>query len=176
MDALHALKTRRSIRQFTAEPVPNEKILTILECAMYAPSACNQQPWQFVVIDDREILDAIPPFHPYANMLKEAPLAVVVCSDARLETIGGYWEQDCSAAMENLLLAVHAVDLGGVWLGVHPLQERVEKLRELLNLPKEVTPLGIAAIGYPAETKGKVERYLKDRVHHNNWQTSWDGK
>ena len=136
---------------------------------MAAPSAGNQQPWCFVVIDDRQTLDAIPTFHEYAQMLKQAPLAIAVCAEVRREAYRGYWVQDCSAATQNLLLAAHAVGLGAVWLGVHPVESRVRNTRELLGLPEQVIPLAIVAIGHPAEQPRRVDRYEADRVHHNRW-------
>jgi nitroreductase len=169
METIQTIRTRRSIRAFKPEPVPNETIQTILEAAMFAPSACNAQPWHFIVIDDRHLLDTIPTFHPYSKMLKEASLAVVVCADPRLEVVSGYWVQDCSAATQNLLLAIHDCGLGGVWLGVYPDQERVKKVQNLLNMPEEIIPLCVVAAGWPAEEKAKEERFNLKRVHHNGW-------
>ena len=169
MDALQALCTRRSIRKYLDKPVPQEVLQQILQAAMYAPSACNQQPWQFVVIDDRKLLREVPTVHPYARMAAEAPLAILVCSDTTLEQVPGYWVIDCSAAVQNLLLAAHALGLGAVWCGVYPQQERVEGFRRLLGLPKHVIPHSLVPLGYPAEQPPQEERYRADRVHHNGW-------
>jgi nitroreductase len=166
---MEAILSRRSIRRYTPDPVPEEVIQELLAAAMSAPSASNEQPWQFVVIDDRHLLDEIPKFHPYAGMLKQAPLAIAVCGDLKLETMSGYWIQDCSAATENLLLAAHAKGLGAVWLGVHPREERVNAVRELLGLPEQVRPLCLISIGYPAEQKPPSHRYDASRVHRNRW-------
>lgn len=170
MDTLEAILTRRSIRRYSDRPVPGETVAELLRAAMAAPSAGNEQPWQFVVVEDQATLHAIPKYHPYSAMLKEAPVAVVVCGDVRLERYKGYWVQDCSAAMENLLLAAHALGLGAVWLGVHPVEDRVKKTQELLGLPPEVIPLGIAALGYPAESKERVDRFNPHRVHRNRYR------
>lgn len=169
MDAIEAMHGRRSIRSYTDEPVSDEDIEVILQAAMAAPSAGNQQPWHFVVIEDREILDAVPVFHQYAEMLKQAPLAIAVCGDLSEEKHEGFWVQDCSAAVENLLLAAHAQGLGAVWLGVHPDEERVRGTRELLNIPDEVVPFAIISIGHPAEQKPPQTYYKPDRVHCNRW-------
>jgi len=169
METLEAIRTRRSIRKYADRSVPEKVVETLLRAAMAAPSAGNEQPWQFVVLDDRETLAAIPEYHPYSAMLKEAPLAIVVCGDVRLERYKGYWVQDCSAAMENLLLAAHASGLGAVWLGIYPMEERVVKTQELLKLPGEVIPLGIAALGYPAEEKEPADRFNAERVHRNRY-------
>jgi nitroreductase len=169
MDAIEAITTRRSIRKFTTEPVSEHTLHELLDAAMLAPSSSNGQPWHFVVITDRKVLDQIPKFHQYSGMLKEAPLAIVVCGDLKLEMGKGVWVQDCSAATENLLLAAHAVGLGAVWLGVYPIEERVSGVRMLLGLPADIIPLCIIAIGYPAETKPPANRFNPERVHRNKW-------
>ena len=136
---------------------------------MAAPSAANEQPWQFVVIRDREILDEIPTFHAYSQMLKQAPLAILVCGDLELEKVRGYWVQDCSAATQNLLVAAHAQGLGAVWLGIYPIEERVAGLRKLLSLPEQVIPLALISIGHPADQEPPANRYDESRIHHDRW-------
>jgi len=169
MDAMEAILSRRSIRKYTAEPVPEPQVKELLEAAMCAPSAANQQDWQFVVINERQILDEIPKYHPYSGMLREAPLAILVCGDEQLETNKGYWVQDCSAATQNLLIAAHAIGLGAVWLGIYPREDRVAALRELLGIPEHVIPLALLSIGYPAEQKPRADRFDASRVHYNRW-------
>lgn len=151
MDAIDAILSRRSIRKYTADPVPENVVNQLLEAAMNAPSASNQQPWHFIVINDRGILDKIPKIHPYSNMLKEAPLAIAVCGDLQLEINKGRWIMDCSAATQNILIAAQAKGLGAVWLGVYPVEERVTGIQELLGLPEHIIPLCIVSVGYPAE-------------------------
>lgn len=169
MEAIEALLTRRAVREFTPEPVTAAQLETILRAAMHAPSACNQQPWHFVVVDQRETLNAIAANHPYAQMLLQAPLAIVVCADVTLETCRGNWVCDCSAAMENLLLAAHAQGLGAVWVAIHPSEQRIQPVRELLGLPNFVVPLCLAAVGVPAGPLPRVDRYRPERVHRNHW-------
>lgn len=169
MDAMTAILSRRSIRRYTKEPVPDEVIKELLEAAMSAPSAGNEQPWHFVVITDRKILDEIPKIHPYAQMLREAPVAILVCGDKKLQKYEGYWVQDCSAATENILIAVQAKGLGGVWLGVYPVEDRVSGIRRLLGIPEDVTPFSLISIGYPAEQKPPANRYNAERVHKDRW-------
>ena len=169
MDAFDAIYNRRSIRSYTDQPVGQDVIEDLLRAAMAAPSAGNQQPWQFVVIDDRRILDAIPEYHEYSAMLKQAPLAIVVCGDARLAKLEGYWAQDCSAATQNLLLAAHASGLGAVWLGVYPREERVAAVRQVLGIPETVVPLNLISIGHPAEEKEPRTQYDESRVHRERW-------
>lgn len=169
MDTLDALLTRRSVRRFTPQPVAQDQLDTILRAAMHAPSACNQQPWHFITVTARERLDAIASVHPYAQMLTQAPLAVIVCADLTLETCPGNWVIDCSAAMQNLLLAAHALGLGGVWVGIHPVEQRVSDIRQVMNLPSFVMPLSLAAMGHPAEPLPVADRWRPERIHSNTW-------
>lgn len=169
MDAMEAILSRRSIRRYTSEPVPDNLIKELLDAAMSAPSAGNEQPWHYIVITDRAILDEIPKYHPYSNMVREAPLAILVCCDLHLDRHDGLWVQDCSAATENLLIAVQAKGLGAVWLGVYPREERVTGLRKLFGVPEHVIPFALIPIGYPGEHKPRANRYETSRVHHNRW-------
>jgi nitroreductase len=158
---------RRSIRKYTSEPVSEENIQTLLEAAMAAPSASNRKPWQFVVVTERGTLDALAEAHPHGKMLFEAPLGIAVCGD--LTEMERYWVQDCSAATENLLLAVTALGLGAVWLGVYPRDERVSAVRRILDLPDHITPLNVVSIGHPAEEKQPRTQFDGNRVHRETW-------
>ena len=169
METIDAIMTRRSIRKYTDRAVPDELVSQLLKAAMAAPSAGNEQAWQFIVIRDRALLDAIPKFHPYSAMLKYASVAVLVCGDLTLEKYKGFWVQDCSAATQNLLLAATAKGLGAVWTGVYPLEDRVAGMRKLLNLPEHVIPLSLVPIGYPAEQPAKADRFNTGRVHKDRW-------
>ena len=169
MDTLKAILTRRSIRKFRQEPVPPERLKTIIEAGMYAPSARNEQPWHFIVITERDIMDEIMHAHPYASMLDKAPVAILVCGDTGLEKSPGYWSVDCAAATQNMLLAAHAAGIGSVWLGVHPRQGRKDALRKICGLPSHVEPFSLIALGYPDEAKEKPDRWRKERVHSNRW-------
>jgi nitroreductase len=163
------IHARRSIRTYTAEGVSEADVRELLEAAMAAPSAGNQQPWHFIVIRDRAVLDAVPAVHPHAGMAVHAPLAIVVCGDTSLETHKGYWMVDCSAATENLLLAVTAKGLGAVWCGIYPRPERIEGFTRLLGLPPHVIPLAFVPIGHPDEVKPPARRYKPERVHIDRW-------
>ncbi|MBM3498990.1 MAG: nitroreductase family protein [Armatimonadetes bacterium] len=169
MDAIQAVLTRRSIRKYTGEPVTDEQLETLLRAAMAAPSAANKQPWHFVVVREAGLREAFTEFHPHAGMLREAPIGILVCGDTELELGDGYWIQDCSAATENLLIAAHAIGLGAVWCGITPRAERVAQTKALFGLPDNVIPLGIIAVGHPAEEKGPGERYQAERVHQDRW-------
>jgi len=169
MELMEAILTRRSIRKFKNKPIQNEILDKLLRAAMQAPSAGNRQPWHFVIITERGKLDKISDFHPYSKMLKEAPLAILICAKVETDKYCDYWVQDCSAATQNLLLAAHALGLGGVWLGIYPIQERVSGIKDLLSLPPDIVPLSLNAIGYPNEKKKAEIRYNKDKIHYEKW-------
>lgn len=169
MEIFDALFGRRSIRKFTSQPITEEEIQRMLSAAMAAPSAGNAQPWRFVVVTERALLDTLHTVNPYAAMAKQAPLAIVVCADVNAEKYKNYWVQDCSAAMQNLLLAVHAMGLGAVWTGVHPVQERVTGFSTMFALPENIVPLGIAIIGHPDQSLPPHSEYDATKVHYNQW-------
>lgn len=169
MDTLEAIFTRRSIRVYTSQVIPEGLVEQLLRAAMQAPSAGNQQAWQFVVVTKRSQLNALADVLPYGKMLTSAPLCLIVCGDLEIEKSKGYWVQDCSAATQNILLAAHALGLGAVWLGVYPRDQRVADVRSLLGIPESVVPLCAIAVGYPAEEKPRTDRYNADRVHYDTW-------
>ena len=160
---------RRSIRSYTSEPVGEVSLKRILEAAMAAPSAHNEQPWHFIVIKDRPVLEKIAQVHPYAKMCANAPLAILVCSDPSLEKSEGYAPVDCGNATMNLLLAAQAEGLGGVWVGIYPKKDRMGELQSILSIPPGIIPFALVPLGHPAEAKGKENRYKEERVHHNKW-------
>lgn len=169
MDAIEAILARRSIRAYTAEPVSEADIETIMRAAMAAPSAGNQQPWRFVVTTERGTLDAMAECTPYGSMLRQAPLAITVCADTRELKHQVMWQQDCGAATENALVAIHALGLGAVWLGFWPKMERVDPLKAVLGLPEAIEPFSVLAVGHPAETKPPADRYRAEFVHRDRW-------
>ena len=169
MDALECIMTRRSIRSYTDEPVSDADLETVLRAAMAAPSAGNEQPWHFVVIRERETMNRIMDVHPYSGMLDHAPVCIAICAELALEKYDGYWVQDTSAATQNLLLAAHAAGLGGVWLGVHPIESRESGLKRILSLPDGVECLGLVALGHPAAEAGPADRYDESRIHEGSW-------
>lgn len=169
MDTLRSILTRRSIRRFQPREIPVPVVHDILAAAMSAPSAGNEQPWHFVLMTEKALLEEIPAIHPHAAMAAEAPLAVLICADMNLAQHEGFWIQDCAAAAENLLIAAHGKGLGGVWTGIHPREERVRGMRELLSLPAHIVPVSLIPLGYPAEELPAVNRFHEKRVHHNGW-------
>ncbi|NOY24040.1 MAG: nitroreductase family protein [Acidobacteria bacterium] len=169
METLQAILTRRSIRNFTGEAISDEQLHHIIESGMYAPSANNRQPWHFVVIDDRMLLDQIPGFHPYAAMVKEASVVISVCGDTRLEPAEGYLALDCGAAAQNMMLAAHELGLGSCWLGIYPRKQRMEAVTELLEFPDHILPMALIVLGVPNEIKSTPNRFRPDRIYSNRW-------
>jgi len=169
---MNAIFQRRSIRKYTKQDVSDEQITTLLSAAMSAPSAGNERPWHFIVVKDKDRLAQIAEVSPYATMTKDAPLAIIVCGDVTQERFKGFWVQDCSAAVQNILLEATELTLGSVWLGVYPLQERVEYLQKLFSLPDHIIPFAVIPIGRPDQSFGAPDRYDESRVHREIWETA----
>lgn len=169
MDIFAAIHSRRSIRSFTADKVTEEDVRVILDAAMAAPSAGNAQPWQFVVVDDASLLAQIPAIHPHCGMAKSAPLGILVCGDMQTEKYPGFWVQDCSAAIQNALLAIVGRSLGAVWTGVYPVEKRVEAFQTLFALPNHVIPLGFIVVGRPQAPQKTMSRFDAQKVRRNRW-------
>jgi len=172
LDAISFFKTlisRRSIRNFTKKKVPKRLIKKILFAAMCAPSARDEKPWHFIVIEDRKILDEIPKIHPHAEMFHSASFAILICLDPKLQVSDGYGPLDCANAAMNILLSAHGFGLGAVWVALYPREHRMQAISNLLKIPKEILPFAFIAIGYPAEKSSKKKFFMKERVHYNRW-------
>ena len=165
--SIDIILSRRSIRRYTDEDVSNADMVRLLEAGMAAPSANNRQPWHFVVVREEERLKKLSEAHPYGKMLAEAGAAIAVCGD--MNVAPDYWIQDCSAATENILIAVAALGLGAVWLGCHPRPERVAAIRKILDIPEHLGVLSLISIGHPAEEKEPRTQYDEARVHKETW-------
>ncbi len=169
MDLIEAIHTRRSIRKFIDKEISRELLREILKAGMYAPSARNYQPWHFIVIESRKLLNKIPEVHPYAEMVPDSAVSICVCGDLSIEKSPEYNAVNCSAVTQNMLLAAHNFGIGSVWLGVYPREERIKGLKNLLSLPDYVLPVSLIAFGYPDEFKSTPDRFLPDRIHTNRW-------
>ena len=156
---------RRSIRRYTSQPLTSEQVTRLLEAAMAAPSGHNKQPWHFVTVTRRDLLDRLAEVHPYARMLRQAPLGNAVCGVPASE----FWVLYCAAATENILLAAVEEGLGAVWCGVHPHPELEEPVRQVLGIPREITPFCLIAVGHPAEEKEPRTQYREEKVHREGW-------
>ncbi|MBQ9824049.1 MAG: nitroreductase family protein [Solobacterium sp.] len=159
-----SIYTRVSIRKYQDRPVEKELITEIIRAGMQAPSAANQQPWEFFVVTDRETLQKLSEASPFAKMTANAPCAIVTAyrKDCRLPD---YAEIDMSIAMENMWLRTDELGLGGVWLGIAPLEERMKAVEEILNMPENLIAFGIFPLGYPAEERKQADRFEEARIH-----------
>lgn len=169
---LDAISARTSIRAYQDRPVGADTVELLLRAAMSAPSARNRQPWVFIVVDDKDLLQQLADSLPYAQSAAAAPMAVVVCgvlTESQGATNAGWWVQDAAAASENLLLAAHAVGLGAVWTGVYSYEDRVRAVRNVLGLPRHVVPLNVIPIGYPAENPAPKQKWDPAKVRRNGW-------
>ncbi len=160
---------RRSIRKFEDTPVKRDILEEVIKAGMNAPSAMNQQPWQFVIMEDRSCHQRILEVHPNAVPLTAAPVGLLVCGDLSRETAKGYWSIDCAAATENMLLKITELGLGGCWLGIYPRQQRVDALRDIIGAPEHIVPFALIAMGYPDESKGPKDIFDPERVHADRW-------
>jgi nitroreductase len=163
--------SRRSIRVYAPGTVGEAEITQLLQAAMAAPSAVAKDPWRVVVVRHPEKLSAMAAALPNGQMLATAPLGILVCGDldAAHDHQLSYLLQDCSAAIENLLLGAHALGLGACWLGVHPREERMRQLREIFSLPSNIIPIAVIALGRPGEKKEARTRFNRDYVHWEKW-------
>lgn len=164
------IKKRRSIRSYKDKEVSDEDIYTLLEAAMLAPSAGNEQPWHFIIIDDKDIINKVPTIHPYSKMITQVNKAILVCADLNQTKYEGYWTQDCAAATENILLKAVDIGLGTVWLGIYPDEDRVAKFKNLFKLPADIIPFALIPVGYPDQEKETPDRFDTSRIHRNRWK------
>ena len=169
MDIIEGILSRRSIRKFFPDKISDDLIETWLKCGMQAPSAGNEQPWHFIIIKNKEILHKIPKFHNHAQMLNQAALAILICFDPALEKHDKMAIQDCAAATQNLLLAIHSQGFGAVWLGVYPREKRMLGLKSLFQIPNNIIPFSLIAIGKSAEEKETQNRFNEKRIHYDKW-------
>ncbi len=169
MEILEALFTRRSIRKFNMGEMPDEDLHKILKAAMHAPNSGNQQLWQFVVVRERDQIEKIIESYPYAKMLRDTPVAVIVCMDPEREKWELRWQMDCANATYSILLAAHGLGYGGLWLEIYPIEERIKMIQESFDMPDGVIPLAVVGIGHPAEEKPLVDRYDESIVHYDRW-------
>ncbi|MCQ7926429.1 nitroreductase family protein [Salmonella enterica] len=168
--AIENIMTRVSVRKFKPAKLSDSQIETLLRAGMAAPSAVNKQPWEFVVVDDRALLDSLQAAAQNIRISNGCQQVIVVCGNEQkaLEGEGrAYWIQDCSAATQNILLAAHATGLGAVWCGIAPIKERMAKVGDILSLPSYVKPLCVICVGEPDETPEVKDKWKPENVHHN---------
>ena len=173
MDFIESIiMTRTSIRSYTGETISRETLLKLAKAGTAAPSARNVQPWDVIIVTDRQKLDALCAALPYAKMLDKAAAAFVVCGNPHKDEYIAklHWTEDCAAVTENILLAVHSLGLGAVWTGVYPQEDRIAPTRRILGIPEPIIPLNVIPVGVIA---GKVptpkDKYNPAVIHFDGW-------
>lgn len=163
---LENIAERKSVRKFLNKEVEEEKITAMIKAGMAAPSGMDRRPWEFVVVTDRAALDSMAAGLPYAKMLTQAPLAIVVCGNP---TLSSYWYLDCSAATQNILLAAEALNLGAVWTAAYPYDDRSNVVRKYTAMPEDIIPLCVIPIGYPDGPQKAKDKHDDTKVHRNKY-------
>lgn len=168
---VNAIYNRRSIRKYKDQSVEGDKVTELLRMAMYAPTGRNTQLWEFVVVDDKNLLAKFQSVHPYATALTQAPVMLLVCANLDKNPIPYYYMGDCGAATQNILLGAHDMGLGTCWLGIAPSQERIDGVKAIFDLPEHIIPFCAIALGYPDEEREQPERFDPQKIHYNGWRT-----
>lgn len=169
---LDHIETRRSIRHFSKKTVEKEKVMKLLKAAMQAPSAGNQRPWEFLVVENEDKRRELAGATPHAGPTARAPLAIVMLANEEDLKYPEYWQQDLAAATENLLLRAVDLGLGTVWMGVGPAESVMNYIRKVCNIPASIKPFAIIACGYPVDDKEQnrlLDRYMEERVHFESY-------
>lgn len=162
--------TRRSVRHFTNQKVEEEKVDRLLRAAMQAPSAMNQQPWEFIVMQDKARLEELAALSPVIEPLSRAPMAIVLLADENRLKISDAWEQDLGAATQNILLEAATIGLGAVWIGVATSKEKTKNVRTFFDLPDHIKAFSMVAFGYPEkETNRFIDRFDASRIRYEKW-------
>jgi nitroreductase len=173
-EGLRAILARRSIREYTNQPVTSAQIEQLLRAAVSAPSAGNEQPWKFIVMEDRETMNRAAGTDPGLQMLRQAAAAILVCGEPRLAKYKGFWPQDCAAATQNIVIASQMLGLGSAWMGLYPIRYRIWRIRKITRLPWRIVPFAVVSIGYAAQPKPPADRFDPRRVHLNHWSSAQD--
>jgi|SRR5690554_7938109 len=169
MERLETIFTRRSIRKFKQGFISDKDLKLILKAGFAAPSAHNRMPWEFIVLKDSKVLESIAENHKYAKMLPKTGRGIVVCGDKEKQNALGFLVADCSAAIENMLLAANALGLGAVWCGIYPKKDLVDIIQKTLNLPNNIIPIGLVVLGIKNEEKAAKNIYDENKIHLNKW-------
>ena len=169
MEVQEALLNRRSIRKYNDQKINKEDIDKILKAAMYAPSAMNLQAWQFIVIDDKDILIETIKSIPYAEMLRQSAATILVCGDSLIEKNESWLLQNCSAAIQNILLSSYGLGIGSCWIAIHGMDDVYQNIKAQFALPENIVPVSLISLGYPDEVVKAEERVTEEKVHYNRW-------
>jgi nitroreductase len=169
MDVIEAILSRRCIRRFTGEPISEKDLETVLRAGFQAPSAHNTQPWEFIIIKDKSKFERIAKVHPYAKMLPQAEVCIIVCGDSNKQSTTGFLVEDCSASLQNILLAAHGIGLGAVWCGLYPVTHLTKAIAEVCLLPDNIIPIGMVVLGHKGEDRKQEDRFKTEKLHYENW-------
>ncbi len=167
---LKEIENRRSVRKFLNKDLSQEQIDLLLLAGSKAPSAFNKQPWEFIVVTNKELLNKITEFHKYTQMLKQAPVAIIVLGNKEVTTVDEFIFADCSAVSQNILIQATHMDLGSCWCAVGPNEERINGVKQLFNIPDNLVPVSIIALGYEDGSRPSVEKSLENKVHYNKYK------
>lgn len=169
-ETLDVIHSRKSVRSFTDQAVDREKLVEIVKAGMAAPSGMDRRPWEFIIVEDTATLNKLAEGLPYAKMLTNSPAAIIVCGNMDKDLGGSfYWYLDCSAASQNILLAVEAMGLGATWTAAYPYEDRMKVVSDVLNLPEHIGALCVIPIGYPTGVETPKNKYNADKIHINKW-------
>lgn len=168
-NTIDTIYDRRSIRKFTDKEVNPDLVEEVLRAGLFAPSGYNKQPWDFVVFNEKGLIKEIREMHPYASSLDTAPVCIMVCGDTQKEMAPGFYQVDCSAAIENMLLAAKSLGLDTCWMGIYPWEEVMESFSKRFELPENNKPFALIALGYGDEKKERPKRYDTTKIHYNKW-------
>lgn len=167
---MEAIFNRRSIRKYKNKPVEKEKIEKLLRAAMQAPSAVNQQPWEFIVLQDKNNLKKLSEMSPYSKLVENAPLTFILLANEDRMKVPEIWQQDMGAAAENILLEAVELELGAVWLGIAPIEDRMNYIKKMFDLEENIKSYCAIAVGYPEGQENKfIDRYDDTRVHYEKY-------
>lgn len=173
MDVINAINKRRSIRKFKDIPVEKEKIELLLKAAMQAPSSINEQPWEFIVVENKDTLEKLSHTHPYALAMKNGAVGIIVLVNKDYVLAKGpaepLWQHDLSAASENILLEAVELGLGATWMAVAPIEERTSYIKDLFKLPENIIPFNMIIVGYPEYEKNHEDRFKPERIHYEKY-------
>lgn len=171
-ETLKTIMNRKSVRAYKEGAIPKEQLELIVKAGMAAPTAVDKRPWEFIVITDRALLKKLSDVLPYAKMAEKAGAAILVAGDLDKQNGGRdsvYWIMDCSAAIQNILLAVESLGLGAVWTAVYPNTDRVDPVRKLIKMPSTVVPLALIPIGIPTGAEKPKDKWNPKQLHWNGW-------
>jgi nitroreductase len=166
---MNSIFVRRSIREFLDKPVEKEKIEKILRAGMQAPSAKNQQAWEFIVVTSQEDKEKVSQMSPFSKLAAKATVLIILLGNKNKMTHPEKWQQDLSACTQNILLQIVKEGMGGVWLGVYPTQERVDSLKNIFSLPENIIPFSVVCFGYSKRENTFIDRYNESAVHWDKY-------